>query len=362
MAYTSIDNPSAYFKVQLYTGDGNSSNAITFNDTDTDMQPDLVWIKNRTATSSGSHILNDSVRGTQKALYPNGNDGEATTTDGLSAFGSDGFTVGDGAIINYNNDNYVAWCWKGGTTSGISTTGAEITPSAYSFNQTSGVSIVAYTGTGTDNDGVAHGLNAVPSFVISKKRSGTGAWVVKTCADKIFSSNDNHLRLDETAALSSAQSTGDNTTGTNGATATTFNVGSWSGVNEDDGTFIAYCFAEKQGFSKFGKYTGNGNADGPYIHLGFRPAWFLTKKSSASGNNWTLWDNKRDAKNPMDLLLHPNSSNAENDSGDNIDFCSNGVKLRNTAGGNNASGATYIFMAFAEAPFVNSNGVPCNAR
>ena len=359
--YTSIVYPSAYFNVQLYTGNGSASRAVTFDDTDTDMQPDLVWIKNRTATASGSHILNDAVRGTQKALYPNGNDAEATTSDGLSAFGSDGFTVGDGAIINYNNDNYVAWCWKAGTTSGISTTGAEITPSAYSFNQTSGFSIVAYTGTGTDNDGVAHGLNATPTFVISKKRSGTGAWVVKTCADKIFSSNDNHLRLDETAALSSAQSTGDNTTGTNGATATTFNVGSWSGVNEDDGTFIAYCFAEKQGFSKFGKYTGNGNADGTFIYTGFRPAWVMMKRTD-DVEGWHIFDNKRDVDNVIEIRLEADSSGADTTTVDWVDFLSNGIKHRYSGTNINASGGTFVYMAFAEAPFVNSNGVPCNAR
>ena len=356
MAYTSIDDPSAYFKVQLYTGDGNSSNAITFNDTDTDMQPDLVWIKNRTATSSGSHILNDAVRGTQKALYPNGTDAEASTSDGLSAFGSDGFTVGDGAIINYNNDNYVAWCWKAGTsfTNDASATSVGSIDSAGSINTTSGFAIIRWSGTAA-NATIAHGIAAPKMMIIKRISGGTESWVVYHQAI----SPAKHLFLNGTDAENADTNNFQNTA----TTSSVFSVGTYNQMNASGtNNMIAYCFAEKQGFSKFGSYTGNGNADGTFVYTGFRPAWFLTKKSSASGNNWTLWDNKRDTKNPMDLLLHPNSSNAENDSGDNIDFCSNGVKLRNTAGGNNASGATYIFMAFAEAPFVNSNGVPCNAR
>ena len=355
-AYTSIDDPSAYFKVQLYTGDGNSSNAITFNDTDTDMQPDLVWIKNRTATSSGSHILNDAVRGTQKALYPNGTDAEASTSDGLSAFGSDGFTVGDGAIINYNNDNYVAWCWKAGTsfTNDASATSVGSIDSAGSINTTSGFAIIRWSGTAA-NATIAHGIAAPKMMIIKRISGGTESWVVYHQAI----SPAKHLFLNGTDAENADTNNFQNTA----TTSSVFSVGTYNQMNASGtNNMIAYCFAEKQGFSKFGSYTGNGNADGTFVYTGFRPAWFLTKKSSASGNNWTLWDNKRDAKNPMDLLLHPNSSNAENDSGDNIDFCSNGVKLRNTAGGNNASGATYIYMAFAEAPFVNSNGVPCNAR
>ena len=356
MAYTSIDDPSAYFKVQLYTGDGNSSNAITFNDTDTDMQPDLVWIKNRTATSSGSHILNDAVRGTQKALYPNGTDAEASTSDGLSAFGSDGFTVGDGAIINYNNDNYVAWCWKAGTSfsNDASATSVGSIDSAGSINTTSGFAIIRWSGTAA-NATIAHGIAAPKMMIIKRISGGTESWVVYHQAI----SPAKHLFLNGTDAENADTNNFQNTA----TTSSVFSVGTYNQMNASGtNNMIAYCFAEKQGFSKFGSYTGNGNADGTFVYTGFRPAWFLTKKSSASGNNWTLWDNKRDTKNPMDLLLHPNSSNAENDSGDNIDFCSNGVKLRNTAGGNNASGATYIFMAFAEAPFVNSNGVPCNAR
>ena len=355
-AYTSIDDPSAYFKVQLYTGDGNSSNAITFNDTDTDMQPDLVWIKNRTATSSGSHILNDAVRGTQKALYPNGTDAEASTSDGLSAFGSDGFTVGDGAIINYNNDNYVAWCWKAGTSfsNDASATSVGSIDSAGSINTTSGFAIIRWSGTAA-NATIAHGIAAPKMMIIKRISGGTESWVVYHQAI----SPAKHLFLNGTDAENADTNNFQNTA----TTSSVFSVGTYNQMNASGtNNMIAYCFAEKQGFSKFGSYTGNGNADGTFVYTGFRPAWFLTKKSSASGNNWTLWDNKRDTKNPMDLLLHPNSSNAENDSGDNIDFCSNGVKLRNTAGGNNASGATYIFMAFAEAPFVNSNGVPCNAR
>ena len=358
MAYTSIDDPELYFQVKLYTGTG-SSQALTF-DGEEDMQPDFVWIKERDDTSA--HNSYDSVRGVTKYIYVDENGGEVTDAGSLTAFGSNGFTVNNDPYINESSSTYVSYCWKGGTTSGIDTTGAEITPSGYSFNQTSGFSIVAYTGTGTDNDGVAHGLNAAPSFVISKKRSGTGAWVVKTCADKIFSSNDNHLRLDETAVLSGSNSTGDNTTSTNGATATTFNVGSWSGVNEDDGTFIAYCFAPKQGFSAFGSFEGNSSTNGPFIYTGFKPAMILYKNADYL-ENWHIQSWKQETANPNNNQLTPNENYAESsDSNTNVDFLSNGFKMRSSHRTSNYTGNTFVYMAFAEAPFVNSNGVPCNAR
>ena len=327
--YTQIDNPELYFQVALYTGNY-STQSITFDGSE-DMQPDMVWIKERSV--SGNHQLQDSVRGTSKKLMPNSSDAEGTESAYITSFDSDGFSIGQNNGINQSGVTNVAWCWKESATAGFD--------------------IVSYTGNGSART-ISHSLSAKPGFFVVKGRSYGEEW---ECY---------HTSLGATKCLQLNADGGEddlaNRFNDTEPTTSVFTVGDADAVNKNTYTYITYLFAEKQGFSKFGSYTGNGNANGTYIHLGFRPAWFLTKKSSASGNNWTLWDNKRDAKNPMDLLLHPNSSNAENDSGDNIDFCSNGIKFRNTAGGGNASGATYIYMAFAEQPFVNSNGVPCNAR
>ena len=351
-AYTTINNPELYFQVKLYTGTG-SSNAITL-DGDEDMQPDLVYIQRR--DDEGPPMFFDSVRGATKRLQTNNTDAEATGSQQLTAFGSDGFTVGTHEDANNSSSTYVARCWKAGTSfsNDASATSVGSIDSDGSINTTSGVAIIRWSGTGA-NATIAHGIAAPKVMLIKRISGGTESWVVYH--QEI--SPAKHLFINNTDAENADTNNFQNTA----TTSSVFSVGTYNQMNASGtNNMIAYCFAEKQGFSKFGSYTGNGNADGTFVYTGFRPAWFLTKKSSASGNNWTLWDNKRDTKNPMDLLLHPNSSNAENDSGDNIDFCSNGVKLRNTAGGNNASGATYIFMAFAEAPFVNSNGVPCNAR
>jgi len=332
--YTTIDDPSAYFKVQLFTGTG-SSNAVTFNDTDTDMQPDLVWIKSRDDTNE--HYISDSVRGTGKEIYSSLSNAEVSDANGVTAFGSDGFTVGSGTGLNGSSDSNVAWCWKESATAGFD--------------------IVSFTPSGSGDATVSHSLGVEPKMVITKGRESSSPWNTYNKNLHASAPEDYYVALNSTNASSS------DSPGVFGAGMTSSNIGIGVGVGFTSGEdYIAYAFAEKQGFSKFGKYTGNGNAAGTYIYLGFRPAFFMTKKSSASGNNWTIWDNKRDPDNPMDLLLHPNSSNAENDSGDDIQFFSNGIRLNNTSGGNNADGATYIFMAFAEAPTVNSKGVPCNAR
>ena len=327
--YTQIDNPELFFQCKIYTGNY-STQSITFDGSE-DMSPNLVWIKE--ISVSGNHQLQDSVRGTSKKLMPNSSDAEGTESAYITSFDSDGFSIGQNNGINQSGVTNVAWCWKESATAGFD--------------------IVSYTGNGSART-ISHSLSAKPGFFVVKGRSYGEEW---ECY---------HTSLGATKCLQLNATGGEddlaNRFNDTEPTTSVFTVGDADAVNKNTYTYITYLFAEKQGFSKFGSYTGNGNANGTYIRLGFRPAWFLTKKSSASGNNWTLWDNKRDAKNPMDLLLHPNSSNAENDSGDNIDFCSNGIKFRNTAGGGNASGATYIYMAFAEAPFVNSKGVPCNAR
>ena len=331
-AYTTIDDPEAYFQVRAYSGTG-SSLAVTL-DGDTDMQPDLVWIKNRGTTNN--HEAFDSVRGATKTLYPDTNDEEYTNATGLSAFGSDGFTVGAGGALNASGNNHVAWCWKESATAGID--------------------IVAYTGASGDQT-FAHSLGVAPDMYIVKERGNANSWVVNH--KSLTNQTGYYLLLNSTDAQA--------TDSWFNATAPTSSVVSAndgdSPVNRDGGTYIMYLFAGKQGFSKFGAYTGNGDADGPFVYTGFKPAVVIMKCSSDLGTPWLIWDNKRPGHNVTNLRLRPSTNAAEDTStADPIDLLSNGFKCRGTNDDSNKSGSTYIYMAFAEAPLVNSNGVPCNAR
>ena len=356
MAYTAIDDPSAYFKVQLYTGNGSGGHAITFDDTDTNMQPDLVWIKTR--SNSSNHQMHNSLTSeTYHYLRPNADVAEITSnSDALTAFGSDGFTIGNDGVINENNYTYVAWCWKGGTTSGISGSG-DITPSAYSFNQTSGVSIIQYTGTlsSSGTDTVLHGLGAVPKFFITKQRNSTSVWYVwHTGLTSI------NYRLNLNANATPADGSGNGSM--SNPTSTVIDTNHGGGLNESSQTYQGLIFAEKQGFSKFGTYTGNGSD--LFMYLGFRPALVLIKKTSATAD-WQNIDNKRGDGNgnAAHRLLWASTSDAESPDYEQ-DLLSNGFRIKHGGEGNhrNEAGATYIFAAFAEQPLVNSNGVPCNAR
>jgi len=337
-AYTTIDDPSAYFKVQLYTGNGSANHAITFDDTDTDMQPDLVWIKNRDATDE--HCLFDAQRGATKVLHIEAG-AEITDTDTLDSFTSDGFQVDADVKVNTNTEKYVAWCWKESTTSGFD--------------------IDLYSGTGSART-EAHGLSAVPHFYVVAKRDGDDSrWVV-------YHHKNTSAPETDTLQLNTSGATSDNTRWNDTApTSSVFSLGTDNAVNgtADGGTYVAYLWSEKQGFSKFGSYTGNGNADGTFIYCGFRPAYVFVKKTSATGQ-WTQWDNKRHPINRGDntssgLALNTTAVEAT-DEVMSLDFLSNGFKMRDNQSDRNGSGTTNIFAAFAEAPFVNSNGVPCNAR
>ena len=343
MAYTAIDDPEAYFQVKIYTGTG-SSNAITL-DGDTDMQPDFVWGKQRNGTNQNH--LHDAVRGVTKRLRSDSNDAEDTQAEGLKSFDSDGFTMGTASFVNASDDTYVAWCWKGGTTSGISGS-ADITPNAYSFNQTSGFSCLTYNGTDVNGDTVLHGLGAVPHLMIVKARTTvTEGWFVYHHKQHA-TAEDYALRLDTTAATSDNSIWNDTV-----PTSVLVEFSAGAGVN-GGADYIAYCFAEKQGFSKFGIYKGNGNVDGTFVYLGFRPA-FIMIKYHLGGGNWYMYDTKRSGA--YDLFA--DTGKAETTAAP-IDIVSNGFKIRVLGAVNDAN--EYIYMAFAEAPFVTSNGVPCNAR
>ena len=348
MSYTNgLDKPSDYFNTKLYTGTG-SAQSIT----GVGFQPEMSWFKQRNTTRG--HVLEDIVRGAGNALFPHDSSSETAGGYYLTSFDSDGFTLPSSNVgTNENSGTYASWNWLAGGTASSNTDGS-IT-SSVSANTTAGFSVVTTTGTGS-NATIGHGLGAAPAMIIGKRRdSGSSDWRVY---NKNLSSNSHILFLNNT----NAEQSGNSATWNNTApTSSVFSVGTSGDVNASGGTFVFYCFADVKGYSKFGSYTGNGSTDGTFVYTGFKPAMVMGK--SISGEDWWIFDNKRDTFNLTQKKLRPNSTAAENDNASKgIDLLSNGFKLRNSNGEFNSSGTTYIYMAFAEAPFVNSNGVPCNAR
>ena len=354
MAYTTINKSSDYFNTKLYTGNG-STQSIT----GVGFQPDWVWIKNRTAAEN--HFIFDSVRGALNALKSNSSGAAGDTADSLTAFTSDGFNLGNLADTNRSGNAVASWNWKANGTGSANTDGS--ISSTVSVNTTAGFSIVRWSGTAA-NATIGHGLGAVPKMIICKDTSDTYNW--GTYHQSI--GNTKYLYLNSNAAEATSSSLWNNTT----PTSTVFSVGN-AGASNASGTnnMIAYCFAEKTGYSKFGSYTGAGS-NLPFIYTGFKPAFVMIKRSSNT-DNWYMKDNKRSGTaalqnfgqmNP-NQTQHPsaNNNNAENKASDfATDILSNGFKFRGTDSGINQSGETYIYMAFAEAPLVGSNNVPCTAR
>ena len=353
MAYTAIDDPELYFQTKLFTGTG-SALSVTL-DGDENMQPDLVWIKERSESDS-AHNLTDSVRGAGKGLFSNTSAAEydyGTGSDGsVLTFASDGFTLGTATQVNPSSVTMVSWNWKAGTTSGISGS-PSITPSGYSFNQTSGFSIITYEGDGNDGDTIPHGLGVKPDVVFFKKTDGATNWVVQSN----LLGNRVQLVLNDTDA--------ENTDARLGASddwdTTTVELGTYGDLNNDGDDFVAYCWSSIQGYSKIGLYTGNGDADGTFVYTGFRPAYVMVKNIDEA-ENWIIFDNKRPGYNLTDALLKPNLVNAESTSGVKFDLLSNGFKARVSDAEGNSDGGSFVYIAFAESPFVNSSGVPNNAR
>ena len=338
MAYTTIDDPTAYFKIQLYTGDGvaigSGGKAIVFDDTDTDMQPDLVWIKERDSTSK--HQVIDSARGVTKHIdIGDETTAESTQSEGLTTFGSDGFTVGENGAVNQDSQTYVAWCWKESATAGFD--------------------IVLYTGTGSTAT-PSHSLSAVPHLMLVQRRNQAEGCQVYHHKNTSEPETD-ALELNTVAATADAANRFNDTA----PTSSVFTVESHSTTNEADDTYVAYLFSEKQGYSKFGSYTGNNdNGDGPFIFCGFRPAFLICKKTGGTAD-WIIVDSKRDTGNVTENYLHVDTDVETTYSTNRVDLLSNGFKLRGNSEQFNIA-TTYVYIAFAEAPLVNSNGVPCNAR
>jgi hypothetical protein len=322
--------------VVTYTGTGSSLSV-----TGVGFQPDWTWIKERNAAADNG--LYDAVRGVQKQLESNTTTAETTETTGLTAFGSDGFTVGALAQLNTSADTYVAWNWKANG-AGVTNTAGSIT-STVSANTTSGFSIVTWAGNSTNAATIGHGLGVAPSILITKSRTNASSWVFGIGGMSGFGIND-YLVLQSTAAK------GTSSTFYQAYGSSTFTVGVSAAdeMNKTGNNYVTYCFAQVAGYSAFGSYTGNGSADGPFVYLGFRPKYLLIKRTNDI-SNWNIYDSSRSTYNVNTTWLYANLSDAELSSGAAIDFLSNGFKSREAGGGaTNASGSTYIYMAFAEVP------------
>ena len=334
-AYTTVDNPELYFQTVLWTGNDTTATAIT----GVGFQPDMTWIKERSQVRS--HVLFDVVRGATVQLNPNDSASDATVAESLQSFDADGFTVGDATSVNESGETYVGWNWK--------------------ETADAGFDIVAYTGDGS-NRTISHSLSAVPKFFMIKNRSSTYNW-------RGYHSSlgaDKNISWEMTAA----EQTGTNYWQDTAPTSSVFSLGDQNETNQSTYTFINYLWSEKQGFSKFGSFTGNGSTDGTFVFCGFRPALIMCKRTDSTGS-WYMCDNKRVGFNgrPNNTAsvgnpeLSANDSRSEAGGNTNVmDIFSNGFKLIQSGAEINASGGTFIYMAWAEAPFVNSNGVPCNAR
>ena len=355
MAYISFQ-PTDYCSTKLYTGNA-STNAIT----GVGFAPAMAWFKSRSNTNS--HAVFNALMGAYSLSPSNTAAQYDSSGDGFTSLDSDGYTMngsGGGGGTNASGFTYVGWNWKAGTTSGIATNGSTtITPSSYSFDQTSGFSVIQYAGNSTSGAKIAHGLGATPAFIIIKPINLAGqAWVVYHQG----LGETKYMEMNTTSAAATASWPFNDTA----PDSVNFTVGNNNNVNRGY-NYLALCFAEKSGYSKFTSYMGNGNADGPFIHTGFQPSWLMIKETDST-SGWCMYDNKRPLSNPgyynvNQNFLQANDTGSESDNSNlALDFLSNGFKIRNSAGDTNGAGNSYIVMAFAEFPFVSSNSKSGTAR
>jgi len=342
-----INKPTEYFNTLLWTGNSTDNRVIT----GVGFQPDLVWFKQR--TGANVHAIIDSVRGTAGTNYtlsPNNTNAEFDWSGIFKDIQSDGYTVGTDTAVNSSGNNYVGWNWLASNTTASNTDGS-IT-STVSANTTSGFSIVTWTGNATASQSVGHGLGAVPKVILTKNTdNGTQPW--KCYFSEV--GNDKYLQLN-TSDVPATSGVWSNTT----PSSSLIYISNDTGVNGSGNTILAYCFAEKKGFSKAFSYTGNGSTDGSFCYLGFRPAFILLKNADRA-ENWFMFDNKRDTYNVADAYLNADASTAETTLA-TVDFLSNGFKIRTSGAYANFSGSNIIGIAFAENPLVSTAGVPCTAR
>ena len=359
MAYTTINKSSDYFNTTLYTSNNGSSPRTI---TGVGHNPDMIWIKNRDSASY-NHVLSDNVRGIGKIIQPDTTVAESSNSGAgtITATNSDGFvlTAGSSNLSNYDvgTNKQVIWSWKANG-AGSSNTDGTIT-STVSANTTSGFSIVKWTGTASAGT-IGHGLGVAPKVVLVKRYSTSGGgWLMQhgdlTGATYVVKLSATSVEENDGANFNSAF-----------PTSSVFSVYNSNNTNKSGDLHIAYCFAEKQGYSKFGSYTGNGNANGPFLYCGFKPAMIFLKNINDGAKNWEIIDNKRPSsgQNPADDILFPDTSDAESASQTDrlVDFVSNGIKIRGNSGQLNGNGNKFIYLAFAEASLVGSNNVPANAR
>jgi hypothetical protein len=343
--------PGDNFNTKLYTGDGATTLAVS----GVGFQPDFTWIKNR--DQADDHILVDSVRGATNYLVANETDAEVDDSTFVASLDSDGFTVGDDVVVNTNTENYVSWNWEAGGASTVTNTDGDI-ESEVSANTTAGFSIVSYTGDADNESSVGHGLTTTPGMIILKALTGTQNWIVwhkdltATTAYSLYLNTDGA----ETNNVSYWYDAAPN--------ATTFHPGDGGASNGSGTAYIAYCFESIEGYSKMGSYDGNGNADGPFIYTGFRPAYIMIRVApSWTGGHWHIFDTKRYTYNETTNTTTTGitADNAANDGGGGgegagpIDILSNGFKIRNNNGNDNANGDNILYIAFAESPFKYSN-------
>ena len=358
MAYTTINDPTKYFNTSLYTGDYESGGAIKKTQAIIGLgfQPDLNWIKNR-EPGDDWHIVTDSSRGVTKNIFPNDDADEVTHTERIKSLDSDGFTIGNDINVNTTEETFVSWNWKAnGGTRTTNTESGNNPGGGYQANTTAGFSIVDYTGTGAAGT-MAHGLGAVPHLIMVKRRDSSSSWLV-------YHHKNTSAPETDILELQASNATYDNSTYWNDTapTSTVFTINTSSDGNANNGTYVAYCFTEIQGYSKFGGYVGNGNADGTFVYTGFKPAWIMVKETGAT-RNWGIADpDELQLRNGgVTNALFPNHNYGQ-DANERVDIYSNGFKLKTTSTTWNTSAGTFIFAAFAERPFVSSEGIPCTAR
>ena len=352
MAYASITKPELHFNTKLYTGNGTTDNPQT----GVGFKPDWLWLKRR--DGSANHFAADVVRGTYadgyKLLVPNDTDAQADYTY-VKSLDSDGFTLGStNANVNGNSNTYVGWSWLAGGSQGSSNTDGSTNTLYTSVNTTAGLSISTYTGTGSAAT-IGHGLGAAPEVVIIKCTTASENWVM-------YNKNlgaGKYIFPNTTAAVGPGSGTNTSYFNNTAPTSSVFSVGNDGGTNNNNGVYVAYCFKEKKGYSKFGKYIGNGSSDGTFVYTGFKPSWVIIKRTDTS-DTWTVWDNKRVGYNSANYVIEADNTNAEASS-DRLDILSNGFKLGYNWTPINSSGGTYIYMAFGQS-LVGSNNVPCTAR
>ena len=381
MAYTTIDDPSEYFHIQLYTGNSNDDRDITNDANAGDFKPDWLWIKERTSTSS--HQLVDSNRGARYAALSDSTNAEDDDQNRVQAFNTDGFQVGTASTVNENSQTYVAWQWKanGGSASASGSESGNNVAYSRQTNSTAGFSIITYTGIGTSGSGspvVPHGLGAKPDMLWIKNRSSNSTdWALwwnaeNSAATNVFQGFDTGAHGGSGGAAHFGDVAPDATNVSLGATPGSGDTAS-NRTNTDGDNYVMYAFNSVKGYSKFGQYIGNGNADGPYIHLGFKPRFIMIKGVERT-SSWFLIDSVRDinslgaantdgSADAQHQQLFAEANDAESTYNSTAgDFLANGYKLRATSASTNTSGEEFVYMAFAEHPFVSSKGVPTTAR